>query len=633
MSDIDRIILFFLNLFKLQSQKAGRISGSANYRPVPDAPGNDAVYELRVQAGSEWKTRRMSIRKLGEAVESKSTCYKVIYDDQMVVKIPPRPITDFTKYLASMHSERHIARQLSPDIPCVWPSLSAILVKVPGLLDESPETGDALEDRCVKLATRTPSIQNFLKIGPGFVFFMNLARNEFFNQIVEQFHDEKARFQKEFANSTALFKNMEAFEAVYGDTSDEVFFSINRLCRQFQKKIDALALEADIPSFGAYKTREWFFSFLTHETPDMDPDLFPKDITAGIGPIFSSIVEENREAVDLYRKTVEKSVRKQMFTLNRKAIEGLIINILKLLCRLQACSAAVRDLKSDNIFIAGHAGKRMYHIWDHESYDLGLIDLETALDLKPSPPDGIKQPNLAGTPAYMTPSHIFKNSVLQAAFGTPPNRIMYLQDWFAAIGMIYNAATGRLLFVKTAQIISQIMQMKKTALIEKKPLVNLFKNVSCIFWESAEQEFMKKLGQARNRFKTILLNPPIPVTVMLKSALQKENETVRKSIRMLISTTAHLKPDARYLLEVSADGMAAYRKNRETKAAKTGKISEDGKRMLSELQTLEMLKRQLETHEREGDLFSGSMTGYDLLVFLMNRIMYVMRPPSWIGRN
>jgi serine/threonine protein kinase len=633
MADIDRIISFFLNLFKLQTRKISRISGPADYRPVPDAPGNDTVYELRVQADSEWKTRRMSIRRLGEAVESKSICYKVIYDDQMVVKIPPRPITDFSQYLAHIHSERHIARQMSPDIPCVWPSLSAILEKVPGLLDASPETGEALEDRCIKLVSRNPSLQRFLTIGPGFVFFMNLARNEFFNQIVEKLHDINIYIKKEYDNSLRLFDNMEAFEAVYGEAADAVFFNINKLCRQFQKKIDALTLEAETPTVGVYKTREWFFSFLTGETPDMDPDLFTEKIASDAAPIFSSIVDQNRQAIDQYRKTVEKSVRKQIFTSNRKTIEGLIINILNLLYRLQSSHVAVRDLKSDNIFIACHSNRRVYHLWDPESYDLGLIDLETAIDTSPSVPDGIKQPSLAGTPSYMTPSHLFKNPLLQAAFGAPPDRVMLLQDWFAAVGMIYNTATGRLLFVKTAQLIPQIMQMKKAVLMEKKPLVNLFRHVSCIFWESAEQEFMKKLGQARNRFKTIQINPPIHIAMMLKKILQEENAAVQKSIRMVINTAAHLKPDAQYLMEVSEAGMAAYRKNREIKAAKTGKTSEEAKKMLSELRTLEMLKRQLERHDLEAGLLTRSITGYDLMIFLINRIMHVMRPPSWIGRD
>lgn len=632
MTDSDRIISFFLNLFKLQSAKIERLSGPAEYRPVPDAPGNDAVYELRIHAGSAWKTRRMSIRRLGEAVESKSTCYKVIYDDQLVVKIPPRPITDFSQYLAFIRSERHIAMQINPDIPCVWPSLSAILEKVPGLLNTRPETGVALEDRCVKLVNGNPSLQRFLKIGPGFVFFMNLARNEFLNQIVEKLHDVTIETEKEFSNNARLFDNMEAFETVYGEASDAVFFGINRLCRQFQKQIDTLTSAAEIPPVGAYKTREWFFSFLTGENPDIDPHLCSKEITAGAGPVFSSILEQNGQAVDQYRKTVEKSVRKQRFSSNRKTIQGLIISILNLLQRLQSCHVAVRDLKSDNIFIARHSERQMYHLWDPESYDLGLIDLETALDARPPGPDGVEQPRLAGTPSYMTPSHLFKNPLLEAAFGIPPEQVMFFQDWFAALGMFYNTATGRLLFVKTAQLIPQIMQMKKAVIMQKKPLDRLFRQVSCTFWESAEQEFMKKLGQVRNRFKSIQINPPIPVTIMLKNALNEENAAVRKSIRMIINTSSHLKADARYLMEVSAVGMSAYRKNREIKAAKMGGISDGAKKTLSGLQALEILKRQIERHDLEADLLTRPITGYDLMIFLMNRIMHIMRPASWVGR-
>lgn len=629
MPDIDQIISFFLNLFKLESQKAGLNPGPADYRRIPGFPGNEAVYELRVQTGSEWKTRRMSIRKLGEAVESKSTCYKVIYDDQIVVKIPPKPIMDFTKYIEQIHKERHVAQQLSSGIPCVWPTLSAILVKVPGPLELGDETDAALEDRCVKLVTRTPSLQIFLKIGAGFVFFMNLARNEFLNQIIEQIHDETTRIKKEFIHSARLFDSLEAFEAVYGDTCDVVFFSINQLCRKFQKKIDSLMVETDASSVASYKTREWFFSFLTDEPPDMAPDLIPEELVATAGEIFSSLMHRNKNAVEQYRKTVEKTYRKQIFISNRTAMEGLVVNILKLLYRLQARGVAVRDLKSDNIFIAGHSENSMYHLWDHESYDLGLIDLETGIDVKPSEPDAVKQPSLAGTPSYMTPAHMFKNPILEAALDVPLEHAMYMQDWFAAVGMIYNTATGRLLFVKTARLIPQMVQMKKTALIQKTPLVRLFRHVSCIFWDVAEKEFMEKLGRTRNRFNAIRLRLPGAITVMLKTAIQEESAAIKKTMKMLIAATGRLKPDGRYLLDASAAGVAAYRKNREIKAVKAGGISQEARKTLSRLETLERMKRRLENHDQEADFSGGSMVCYDLLVFLMNRIMYVMRPPSW----
>ena len=99
MSHIDQIIAYFLNLFKLQCGDPDIDENACLFQPVPSDSGVEPVYDLRVKCGDNWKSRRMSIRQLGEQVESKSICYKVIYDDQLVVKIPPKPIDDFKKYL------------------------------------------------------------------------------------------------------------------------------------------------------------------------------------------------------------------------------------------------------------------------------------------------------------------------------------------------------------------------------------------------------------------------------------------------------------------------------------------------------------------------------------------------------
>jgi hypothetical protein len=626
MSDIDRIVTFFLDLFRLESQKPGLRLGPAKFRVIDSVPGNDVIYELRIQAGTEWKTRRMSICRLGEEVESKSTCYKVIYDDQMVIKIPPRPITDFAKYLEQIHSDRHIAHQLVTSIPCVWPTLSAILAKIPGLLDTKAGTGPTLEEQCINLVTRTPALQSYLKIGSGFVFFMSLARNKFFNQVIEQIHDEKSRIKKEFIHSVRLFDSLEAFEAVYGEACDAVFFSINRLCREFQKSINALLTEDDARSLATYKTREWFFAQLTEEPPDMSLDLTSPEVISQGEKIFSSLMDKNETAIAQFRRMVEQSLRKQIFTSHRTTMEGLVISILKLLYRLQAREVAVRDLKSDNIFIAGHPDDSTHYLWDHELYDLGLIDLETAINTKPEKPDVVNQPSLAGTPSYMTPTHIFKNPILEAVLDAPLANVMYFQDWFAALGMIYNTVTGRLLFVKTAQLVPQIVQMKKTALIQKKPLVRLFQHVSRTFWDTADKEFTEKLGQARHRFNTLQLRLPGAISVMLKSALQNENFFDKQSMETLIRTRTHLKKDGRYLMEASADDVAAHRKKLQLQPVQP--TTDDREKIIADLKKLEQIKRRLDHHDLEVGLFGRPMRCYDLVVFLMNRIKYVMHPPS-----
>jgi hypothetical protein len=90
---------------------------------------SNLIYELRVKSGGEWIKRRMTLGPLGEDSGSKSKCYYVIFDQHLVVKIPPKPITDFEDYVASIKKERHIVERLSPK-ECIVPKVSVILSQV-----------------------------------------------------------------------------------------------------------------------------------------------------------------------------------------------------------------------------------------------------------------------------------------------------------------------------------------------------------------------------------------------------------------------------------------------------------------------------------------------------------------------
>ena len=89
------IVEFFLNIFKLQMNLPGR---AGQYRMISEEDAAaDQIFELRVKGEDQWISRRMTISPLGEESGSKSKCFKVIYDDMIVIKMPPSPITDFAK--------------------------------------------------------------------------------------------------------------------------------------------------------------------------------------------------------------------------------------------------------------------------------------------------------------------------------------------------------------------------------------------------------------------------------------------------------------------------------------------------------------------------------------------------------
>lgn len=530
MSEAERVIGFFLNLFKRQYGDANPGEHASEYKLLPMDSGSDQTYELRIKRGPKWHSRRMSISQVGEKVESKSTCFKVIYDDQMVVKIPPAPITDFKTYLTHINNERHISQRLTPAIDCLSPSLSAILTKYPGLISNNELSGDALEKEYIRLLIKKTRLQDCLKIGDGFVFFMSLSRHTFFNSVIEKTHEKKKRIQDEIINNSPAFDNIQEFEALYGDHNNDVFFSINRIYNEFEKRIDALLTgDKKFPLPAAYKKKEWFFFRLAGKKPDIGANEYPKTFALQTNNVAKNLLADNKETIRFYRKAIRNNVRKKIFDTNRSKNEGLIINILNLLNHLKNQNVSVRDLKPDNIFVAGNVDGADHMLWDTQKYSLGLIDLETAVDFHPMDIKKIRQPILAGTPTYMTPSHMFKNDVLNQVFDDGTIRILYLQDWFAAIGMIYKVVRGKALFNKTGRLIPQIMRIKRNAVIKKKYLPDIFKNVSWGFWKSANTEFNNKIEAKKSKFASLNINLPRHLIVMLKTEIQTEKAGMEKS--------------------------------------------------------------------------------------------------------
>ncbi len=633
MSDIHRIVAFFLNLYRLQNQEVVTPE-TPTYKQIPSEATTDLIYQLRIRCRNELKTRRMSIRQIGERVESKSTCYKVIYDDPLVVKIPPRPITEFKAYLRDINSQRKISLTLRPSIRCLSPSLSALLKKIPGIIPPGLKTEKEREEACIRLLISQPLYQDYLKIGEGFVFFMELAKESFFNQVISDIHDATSRVQDEILKNGHLFENLNAFEAAYGDDSDSIFFDVNRACTGFEKKIDeAVSRFGGLPPVPDYTKKEWFISILANKEPEISPSDFPERLFSDIHQVFKNMQEGDDKGIRLYRKTVREGIRKKIFDANKSKIEGLIINILSLLYYLKKNAVAARDLKPDNIFVSGNLEGSYRLLATPQAYSLGLIDLETAVIYRESHSKNLKQPLLAGTPSYMTPSHIFKNNILHEVFDTEITRVLYLQDWFAAIGMIYNVTIGKTLFKKTSGLISKIINLMKKAVRQEKPLEDMLKQVSWRFWTKAEDEFYSRISLHREKFSALLLRLPEPIRLMLKNELDQEAVVFKESIKRYSAFKALSSESRNKIIQMPYDALVQYRSGWEAGIHGSGLPQETRERVIRFLKGVERLKRQLKIHEPLHRLLDQPLCGYDLLVFLFNRVMNGMFRPNWTDRE
>ncbi|MCD6584403.1 MAG: hypothetical protein J7K96_01445 [Desulfobacteraceae bacterium] len=633
MSDKKQIIDFFLNLFKLQCKNPNPGSNALEYELLSTGSGPDEIYELRVRSGVEWKTRRMSICQLGGTVESKSTCFKVIYDNQLVIKIPPKPFTDFEKYLAYINNERHIVNHLTPSINSLAPTLSAILNMIPELRFSSETNKQQLEDKYITLLTSHPRLQKYLKIGNGFVFFMSLSRSTFFNQVIDKIHD-KTRAQNEMLKNTAIFEDLYAFEALYGNQYDDVFFKINHLYHEYGKIIDILLPQHDnYETIPVYKKQEWFYFKLAGEKLQIDKNELSDIFSEDLNQLLDILMEEKEAAVIQYRSISEKYISKKIFDNNRKNIEGLIINTLTLLYHLRNQHIAIRDLKPDNIFVAGNFDGADNFLNNPDAFSLGLIDLETAVYLHPDKISEIKQPLLAGTFPFMTPHHLFKNSVLYKLFGKETSRVLYMQDWYAAIGMIFNVITGKTMFLKTAKLMQKVFKIKKKAAMEKKSLTDTLKSVSWIFWSTAAMECHKKIKIHSDKFSQLDIKLPEPVIEMLKDELQIEKTILKKTIRKRINSKPYLKDHGQKLYHASSDQIVQFRKRWENGTYEPQLPSAKREKMVNILKGMESLKIQTECHDSLSRKLERKIPCDELLMFLLNRVLNAMYRQFWTNRE
>ena len=211
----------------------------------------------------------------------------------------------------------------------------------------------------------------------------------------------------------------------------------------------------------------------------------------------------------------------------------MIINLLDLLYWLGEKKVAMRDLKPDNLLVAGNPSKFPQFLESSNMYSIGLIDVETAVSYDISENNAIRQPPLGGTPSYATPSHQLRNDTIQNIYNDLP-LILHLQDWYATLGMIYQAVTGERLFEKTAR---NLLNLKKTIRERSRKNGNpqaVLENVSNSFWKMALAEFGMKTQKSEKKLRFISLIVGQESKEMLLGIITTTHQSVLKSVNNLI---------------------------------------------------------------------------------------------------
>jgi len=491
LAGISEIESYFLNMHRLHLGAPG----NAPARIVPDSStqtSSNRVYKIAVNFKGEWKSRAMTIGPLGEASGSKSQCFYVIFDTHMVIKIPADPIKDFSDYIQRIRYEGQLVEKVSPR-ECIIPNISVIMNKIHPLPQFRDLPADQLEKRYITLLQTAPEYHKYLKIGGDFAFFMNLSRYYFLSHVLDSLHIFENQVRSVITADANLILDCHEFESRYGGKNAWLCFELQKLFGQFDAGVRKLEAESGT-SFSADEgqKKDWLFKHLAWQDISSKQRDLPRNFLTEVKTLLQKIMSNEATLVAAYRRLAKEYAQARLFKRNKTKIEGIVFNLLVLLDWLGENSVAMRDLKPDNLLVAGDPENYPLFLSSAEEYSIGLIDLETAVDYNPPKNHQMEQPQLGGTPAYATPSHFFQNEMLYALYQDLP-LILNMQDWYATTGIIYETMTGTRLFGHTAKQISELVRILQQDMEEDQPLLETYKQVSQPFWKSAVAEFKMKI--------------------------------------------------------------------------------------------------------------------------------------------
>ena len=635
-TDILNVVRFFLNLYRLQlgANKQDR----AEFKFIePQHTSPDHTYELRVNHESAWATKRITIRPLGEESSSKSKCFKVTYDRNIVLKIPPQPITDYANYIEAVATERKVAAILSPEIETIAPSISAFLEQIPYFTESSELPIEELERRSVKWLKRFSIFHEYLKIGGSFVFFMDLSKHMFLSHAIEHMHAAAQlgqEIQKETEAQAEVLWDFVRFEGRYGIDQTSVFLKMSGVYSEYERKVTLLCthykLDITIP---AYKQKKWFSTHLAGGHVLRDKQVGSSDFFADLNVLIKNILEENRSTIASYRQCLRDFLHQKMFAQNKAAIEGLSGRILDLLARLNEKGVAIRDLKPDNLFVVQRHDHATLHLDSADTYGLGLIDFETAVSLDRRDRQEIAQPRLGGTPSYATPSHFAVNPLLRYAYGDVPQTLI-LQDWQAAISMIFFLATGENLFEQTKNLLPEIQKILQNAIESQKSVYGLFRHYSQIYWRNAAREFSAKIDQHRQSLKVVRIPISKKVKWMLQNALMEEMKAIDKELEPRLSLFPNFRPVDRQAVQIKTL-LTILQKNKDRLQTMVNQRPELRQRIIKISQLIDELSMLYGRSQKNDHTLQhlahrdASLSAMELLDTMFNRVIRSMCTEKW----
>lgn len=622
------LIHYFMKLYKVQLGVPGDTKSRIAYvEPSRQYPKLN-TYDLLVIHKGEKVSRRVTVGPIAEDTGSKSSCFLAIYDSKIVIKIPPKPITDFDEYISCIERDRQIVATLAPRI-CLIPGVSMILDKVYKFPRINELKGNQREDVYFEWLNYNQEYQWYLKIGGGFAFFMDLSQHMFLADILTLFHGLETKIPEEVTHDPSILDSFEKFEGRYGVENTQVGVDLQGVYKKFEEQACGQMTESSMCSSDMlYRLQRWFFSYLSGQPLKKEEIDLIESHVPDFNALMGGIVKENQGVIQQYRAMIIEFLRVKHSFQNRRYKEGVVANIIEMLAGIKEKNVAIRDIKPDNLLVTGDMENYPAILATPERFTIGLIDFETSVVFDMENPEEMGQPFLGGTSWYATPLNMFNNKVLRMFYKDLP-RSFYLQDWYSVVAMIYRIIIGEHLFPRTSKLFKVAAQKLREAKKTGRPAELVVTEINDIFWKSAIREFEASLAKKADALRFLQAILCDSAQRMFFAEMEAVNSSLDQEISYLINRQTLFKSrENREQLSAVTPEQLEYLINK-ARAGSGGAAAAALAKPLSQLKRIQKLKvEQNRNREIMHRLEIGGFdfTVYEILTLMFNRVasfMYV----------
>ena len=216
--------------------------------------------------------------------------------------------------------------------------------------------------------------------GDTFAYFMDFSKYFFLSHIIGKMQDPLTRIAESISAHPNIIWDPVEFDEKYGSKNAQIYDRLQPVYATFENNVRAVLQRNHVEfSIQEFQLKNWFLRCLSgggFAAPKLD---VKAEIDSELNDLAKKHFLVTEGPVKAFRTMIKSQLTDRNLMRHKAQITSVITNMLDLLAWLKIKKIAIRDLKPDNLLVAGDPARFLEFLESASQYSIGLIDVETAV--------------------------------------------------------------------------------------------------------------------------------------------------------------------------------------------------------------------------------------------------------------